>query len=372
MPDNLKTVKFLLGAIDDLLEYYSTFPNMNARPTEDGLAIDSQPGAWFNDHHIMYRYRLRRFNVPWMALVSRSCDIIKMIDQHDWLRRRGGVLDRKANAYFTGYFTSLVSLMRSNGGFHELKTPDFTTNSRRLLADLVATATSNGLTIRTGTEVVRIHKDNGGHEVITDKGSIHADRLVLCSGKNIRNFVDVRVKTSYAPIAVVAGLENDAESFVRLDYLTKTCINLLVKDGGVGQAGGISLGRKSACAAYMDYVMREHRKIHPNLEVLGTYIGEKDEITFRGQNRNYLYHIVEWSENLWAVVPGKFTLAFSLAPEFFRRVYGRNPSKYPETQPDDGCHRSLIAETYWQEFVRRHSGRSEPSGTRSARGRAWG
>jgi len=29
VPDNLKTLKFLLGAIDDLLEYYNSYKNMN-------------------------------------------------------------------------------------------------------------------------------------------------------------------------------------------------------------------------------------------------------------------------------------------------------------------------------------------------------
>ena len=59
--------------------------------------------------------------------------------------------------------------------------------------------------------------------------------------------------------------------------------------------------------------------------VIGKYIGEKNEIIFPGQKRNYLYHInpVDELDNVWTIIPGKFTLAFSLAPEFYRRIYSK-------------------------------------------------
>ena len=40
----------------------------------------------------------------------------------------------------------------------------------------------------------------------------------------------------------------------------------------------------------------------------------KQEIIFSYQSRKN-------NKNIWSVIPGKFTLAFSIAPEFYRLVY---------------------------------------------------
>ena len=352
VPDRLSTLRFLMGAMDDLLEYYNCFNNMNVAPTESGLLIKDKPGGWFYNEHILFKYRLRRLNLPWLALVARSTSIINMIKQHDWLRRRGGVLERQTRGHVFRELASLLRLAWSRNEYSEVTSPDFTTNSRSMLADMIATASDNGLELQLNTSVEKIVRKNGVVEVITDGGTFAAEQAAVCCGKHVADFTNVRVKTSFAPMAVVRQLEPGARSFVHLDYHTRNCINLVVKENGVGLIGGISLNHRKDCAEYLEYVIREHSKMHPRLEVLGSYIGEKDEITFRGQNRNYLFHIVETLEKVWCVVPGKYTLGFSLAPEFYRRIYKRNPSKHRATHQDDGRFRSLIADTCWQELAK--------------------
>ena len=39
IPDKFKTLKYILGAIDDLLEFYSCFERMNILPTDRGLSL---------------------------------------------------------------------------------------------------------------------------------------------------------------------------------------------------------------------------------------------------------------------------------------------------------------------------------------------
>ena len=39
VPDNLLTLRYLLGATDDLLEFYKGFSRMNLIPTESGIQI---------------------------------------------------------------------------------------------------------------------------------------------------------------------------------------------------------------------------------------------------------------------------------------------------------------------------------------------
>jgi len=88
LPDNLLTLRYLLGATDDLIEYYQTFPRMNLTPSEFGIKVDS--AGWFNKQRIEYRYRLHKLNPIWLSLVSRSINIIDLLNNHDWLRRRAG------------------------------------------------------------------------------------------------------------------------------------------------------------------------------------------------------------------------------------------------------------------------------------------
>ena len=56
-------------------------------------------------------------------------------------------------------------------------------------------------------------------------------------------------------------------------------------------------------------------------------LGLKREVVFSGQNRNYQYHIKKISQRKWGVILGKFSSMFSLAPEFYRSVYEKNPPR---------------------------------------------
>ena len=61
VPDNLLTLRYLLGATDDLTEYYSGYSRMNLVPTESGIKVSSS--GWFNADRIEYKYRNHKFNL---------------------------------------------------------------------------------------------------------------------------------------------------------------------------------------------------------------------------------------------------------------------------------------------------------------------
>ena len=180
--------------------------------------------------------------------------------------------------------------------------------------------------------------------------SFQVKKVVVCAGAGTVNFANAKIKTSYAPIAVIEGVKKNNNSFVELDYFTKNCINLLTKGNGFGLAGGISLPNKAKCDEYLDYVVRKHKKINPTMKEVSRYVGVKTEITFKNQPRGYLYHIVNTDEGVWALIPGKFTLAFSLAPEFYRIVYKKNPRKVFRTFSGNGKFSDLIEKTIWGEL----------------------
>ena len=352
VPDRLITLKFILGAIDDLIEYYSSFNRMNLSPTVKGLSIkDDGYNSWFSKNYIHFKYRIkgRKLTFPWIFGVARSIHINEKLHKHDWLRRRAGELEPiKKNLWFSA-LKKMRMLLSSKEDFFNFKTTDFTTNSRILLRDLITTSINNGLNISVNNKINSIDSVNSEYFINGEKESFLAEKVVVCAGAGTPKFIDGNIKTSYAPIAIVEGIENDTNSFVELDYFPKKCINILKKEDGIGLIGGISLNNIEKCDEYLDFVIGQHKKLNPNMKVLDRYIGKKNEIIFKNQDRNYLYHInaVPEKSNMWSIIPGKFTLGFSLAPEFYRRVYFKNPRKNFSTIIDNGEYSSLIANTTW-------------------------
>ena len=352
VPDRLVTLKFILGAIDDLIEYYSSFERMNLKPTESGLGIEDQKfNGWFSPNYIHFKYRIRgrKITFPWLIGVARSLHINEKLHQHDWLRRRAGEVEPLKYQLWRNVIKKVFKLLKYKEKYFDFETTDFTTNSRILLRDIITTAIKNGLEVSVNNKINKIDNINGGLIINGEKDSFRVEKIAVCAGVGTTNFTDAKIKTSYAPIAIVDGVSKNTNSFVELDYFPKNCINILTKEDGVGLIGGITFKDINKCDEYLDFVIKEHKKLNPDLKVLEKYIGRKNELIFKNENRNYLYHINPFSEykNVWSIIPGKFTLAFSLAPEFYRRVYLKNPRKVFKSYIDIGEFSSLVANTAW-------------------------
>ena len=201
-----------------------------------------------------------------------------------------------------------------------------------------------------GEEVLDIKELNSSVTVTTDKAQYKAKDVVVCSPDVIANMFDIPITTGFAPMAVVENVPTYEKSFVELDYYVKSCINLLKKEDSVGLAGGVTVNKEDEIKPYLEYIIAEHKKRNPEIKVIDTYIGLKKELATKGQERNYLYHINQRSSHVWTVVLGKFTLAFSMAPEFYRRVYHDNPSRINDSVGyGEGI--DLISDTAWKEIV---------------------
>ena len=350
--DEMQTLKYILGSLDDLLEFYSCFPQMNLKPSENGLIINDDEKGWFKPNYINFKYRLknRKFLFSWLYSVARSIALIDGIKNHDWLRRRAGILESVTTKYYLPIAKHLIKIISSNKKFIKIQTSDFTTNSRHLLRDLVATAVKNGLEIFTNNELLEIKNVDG--EIITScsKQNIQGKNMVLCLGGEIEKFTEVKIKKSFAPIAVAKNIPKNAESFVELDFFKKKCINIVTKGNSFGLIGGISLAKEEEVEKYFEFMIKEHKKINPDIDIVEKYVGIKNEIALQKENRNYLFHINESTKfkNVWSVIPGKFSLAFSMAPEFYRLIYKKNPRKFFEAYYDNGEFTNLVEDTIWE------------------------
>tara|TARA_Y100000590_G_scaffold86212_1_gene96573 strand:+ start:52052 stop:53302 length:1251 start_codon:yes stop_codon:yes gene_type:complete len=357
LKDDMKTLKYILGSLDDLLEFYSSYPKMNLQPTESGLKINKIDKGWFNSNYINFKYRLknRKLILPWVYVIARSIALIEGIKKHDWLRRRAGIIESVTAEYYIPIIKNFFKTLVNNDKFLKIKTTDFTTNSRNLLRDMIATASKNGLEIFTNNELLKIENSNDSVVANCSNGNFKAKNMAVCLGGEIEKFSDFKINKSYAPIAVVKNIKPDTDSFVELDIIKKNCINIVTKENSYGLIGGISLSKESETKKYFDFMIKEHKKLNPQMEVLEKYIGIKNEISQKKENRNYLFHINPSTkyQNVWSVIPGKFTLAFSMAPEFYRIVYKKNPRKFFNTSTDTGNFSHLIEETVWEEIQKK-------------------
>ena len=331
LKDKMETLKYVLGSLDDLLEFYSSFSKMNLKPSENGLKIIETEKGWFNENYMYFKYRLknRKFIIPWIYAISRSITLIDRIRRHDWLRRRAGIVESLTAKYNIHIFKNLINIILSNKKFLKIKTTDFTTNSRYLLSDMITTAANNGLEIFTNNELIEIKNLNENVVANCNNGTFQAKNMAVCLGAGIEKFSDFKIKKSFAPIAVVKNIKPNSDSFVELDCFKKKCINIITKSKSYGLIGGISLNQEDEVEKYFDFMIGEHKKQNPEIEVVKKYVGIKNEVSLNNENRNYLFHInsVSKYKNVWSVIPGKFSLAFSLAPEFYRIVYKKNPRK---------------------------------------------
>ena len=325
--DKRLVIRYSLGAIDDLLNYYSSFSSMNLSPSNSGLKIEGVD-KWFNNSKIHFKYKRRRLNLIWSFIVLKSISEIYHIGKHDWLRRRAGdTFNYSYKLFNKNFFINAKNYFFNSDKFFENESNDFTLNSQIILKDLVSNIMKKNGKIFTGSNYINHKRINGNLiEVNSSRGKINTKRIVICSPDIISKLNSVNLSINYAPIAIFKNLHPNKKSFVELDYIIKNCINLIVKNNGIGQAGGISMKRKQDAEKYLQYIIKKHSAELGNKNYIGSYFGIKKEITGKN-NRNYLFNLENYDEDVWTASLGKFSMAFSMAPEFYRRVYNKNSIK---------------------------------------------
>ncbi len=347
VPDNFSTSRYLLGALDDLFEYYSGFEGMNIKKLENGISIKNN--EWFNNDAIIYKFRNLPMNPLWMYSVAKSILLSKAISNHDWLRRHAGGDEIIGRLTKGDFIKKMLSTLAQSRKFLTVKSPDFTINSRKLLSDLISAAVRNGSKITCENGFEKIEEFNSYVRVYTKNQNYRAKNIVFCSPDLIARLFGAKIKYGYAPMGVYEGVSENQSSFVQLDFNTRNCINLLKKKDGLALAGGITMDKIEDVKDYFNYVHNQHVKQNPNMRLLETYIGVKKELIDTKNARNYQYHIKQNSERQWSVVLGKFSLFTSLSAEFYRRAYKKNSVIAPTFEKSvSNC--NLIAPTYWAEI----------------------
>jgi glycine/D-amino acid oxidase-like deaminating enzyme len=354
----------LAGNLDDLVDYYSEFPNMNLHI---GTHISTKGiRGWFSNHTLFYAYAgLRRvgwkWKAPWALALSRARRRISWYESLDSSRSLSQQIGTRMQPLQSIVHRSPLPIQQDDISF-VLKSRDRPMDARLIGEDLLRSFLGSGGRLALGMHVetiaagtVRGIRCSTGESV-----QFHVGHTVVATGKDSAAFEPhVRVYVSPLLVAVPAVAE---VNFVRMSPDVTDTINHLHHDSGslrysvIGNAMSYAAGdwndqrREEASQCLIERV----RKIwhHIDLHRTKIYFGSKTEMEGARVPRNYLYRILD-QDAYTVALPGKFSLCFSLAVNVCRH-FGVEPAR--QIRMASGEMDSLVAVPQHLQFARQLSG----------------
>jgi len=319
--------RIMVGNLDDLFSYYSCFENMNLRVGRN--IYTSKLDGWFSNSMNLYAYASpKEREIPlaikplwWLAIkrAQRRLAWFENLNFNEELSKQVRLIEKKVS----------VNLVKRDGdlGFDleqlscVLKSRDRTMDSTLIATDLLRSFLGNGGEFKANARVKAIE----GGCVVTERGESHrANHVVVASGHQASMLGGVDMKIYASPI-VVAYPALTTVNFVRMTPKIDRTINHIYHRAGkyeyslFGNALYYDWERIKKDKAYKEEisqaVIKRIGKVFPgrmSQTKTKVYFGIKAEVVNSGQLRNYQYHIID-TENCTVALPGKFSLAFSLA-----------------------------------------------------------
>jgi hypothetical protein len=205
---------------------------------------------------------------------------------------------------------------------------------RSILRDLLGSFLSHGGVVKASCEVTGIAPDGDGKRLETGQGLISAAHVIVAAGKwTSKVSPDLKSKVVVSPLLVVYPAVND-RNFVRMSPFVEKTINHLHHEvdgrrysliGGGYSADPDNQAELDSAIAQLKTMATKVFPAIANAEVTGTYMGFKTEIAAKLGERNYQYFIRRVDDALTVIVPGKFSLGFSLAVNLYRELTGKMP-----------------------------------------------
>jgi glycine/D-amino acid oxidase-like deaminating enzyme len=361
-------LRTLVGGVEDLLAFYSGFENMNIGTDHAGkLMFPETPKSWFRDEPIEYivasrndpDFALREFGgmkaygqklfflATWELAIKQFISRHQRFRRHDW-NGTTAASEWIPRAGFGDYSRSVITkpdlenVNLDRDTHFRITGYDRPMRSVAIARDLAASFIAAGGTLKTATEVEAIESAGGVHRLpLKQGGHVTAKRVIVASGQGVGRFLDggADVKTVASPM-LVAYPALTPSHFVRMTPFVDQTINHLHHDiegkcySLIGGGHSAPPGDAAACNRVTDELLAMARRVFPGLKdshYSEPYLGYKTEIVPRSGERNYQYIMREMRDGVHAVVPGKFSLSFSLAVNLYKKINGRAPSAVPAT-----------------------------------------
>src|SRR5215469_10121346 len=325
----------MVGNLDDLVDYYSGFPNMNLR-IDKHISSTSQQG-WFSNRTNFYAYTSVqgvnwKWKLPWAVALYRAKRRMSWFETLDANKSLSHQLGFGAKPIRYVQHDSALDVNLDGIAF-VLKSRDRAMHTTLIAEDLLRSFLGGGGTLRMGTKIEAIEK---GHLVarrehlgeVTDYTVRH---IVLATGKDSPAF-DRNVRVFISPLLVVAPALTDM-NFVRMSPLMRDTINHVYHRNGqvdysvIGNAIYYDSRQwtESLSEEVRTHMIGVARRVLGDFDEsrTGLFFGSKTETGGSRSMRNYLYRIIDRGAYTLAL-PGKFSLCFSLATNLCRH-FGIEP-----------------------------------------------
>lgn len=389
----------MIKNIGYLLEYYQSFKGMNLYVGKEGdLLTINEPKGWIRADKIQYIianmssqefdllkpdsftnifYKVKR-SFLWKIAINRfiarhhqlhdwrkNLDSSHVFGKFDWFELLGRDL---LGEYVNKFQSDEISLNFSTHG--TMQSYDSPMNAHHIISDLTKGFLSNGGTILLGVDFKNYQQLNSDTLLVKclNAEEIQTKNLILASGKYLQAHSNeqLRTRTVLSPL-LVAYPKVCSINFVRLTPFISGTINHLVHTVsgvdysliGSGYFVPIKDDLKTESYEAEQNVLENAKSYFPalkNSQLTHIYFGEKTEIAhpFFTQRRNYLYNFQRVDNGVFAILPGKWSLAFSLAINTFRGIIGRFPEKcfhYDNNLNVDGYvsltkHKNIVKDFY--------------------------
>lgn len=323
----------LVGNLDDLFNYYSSFPRMNLRSGRTLLTQNST--GWFKNSNNYYFYaspsspEIERWQKPlWYLATLRAQTRLSWFETIDFTR------ELSPQIKFINFSPNLSRCL-SNRDFHLnpgidskiMKSRDRTFDADCLMTDLLHSFLASGGKLMTNAIVSKASR----RSVSDQSGTYKAQHVIVSTGRNVGKLTGVRTKVLKSPLLVVKPAILDFNfAWMTMDMQNTFNHMYHCSDHGgyslIGNAIYFGVDEQVDEAAIKNQMIEKAQKIFDidvNEQSADLYFGIKTEIVDEGHLRNYQYHIIDGGEAVVAL-PGKMSLAFSLAVNVCRH-FGIDP-----------------------------------------------
>lgn len=358
---NNQFMRTLVGGIDDLIEHYSGFPGMNIRVSEDGrLDLPQVDGAWIRDDPIQYIVAARNdrdfnlhvydglsnylrkifFTLTWDLAIKQFISRHQRFHKFDW--RSGPASDHIPKAGWMDYSREVIFKPEAIdckldpdthfriSGFDRPMMPE------NIIGDLLKSFIGSGGTFMPTCEYTGYRRQGGVNIVCARDRELTTKHLVLASGKGLKDHLagKANVNVVVSPLLIAYPAVCNVNLVRLTPFVSRTVNHIIHYANGkaysvIGGGYFASPDDESAIAKVKEELVAAAEKVFPALaqaKFKEVYVSYKTEISGELGERNYQYLIRHLDENVIAVVPGKFSLGFSLAVNVYKKLVGKPPN----------------------------------------------
>ena len=377
-PEN-HTLRTLVGGIEDLLENYSSFENMNIKINKDGKIHfpDEKKCGWVRDEPLEYIVSARNNNdfsmfkfdgainylkkiffiLTWEIAIKQFISRHVRFYKHNWLGKtaaskwipKAGIADYSKDVIEKPCYKDIDLDKDSH---FKVVGYDRPMRSTIIVRDLVRSLLGSGGDIKVNELVTSINSTKNKKIVNTDSGnSFKGCKVIISAGKWLGDFRDnnENVKVVASPLLVTYPAVTE-HNFVRMTPFMEKSINHIYHeiDGKrysvIGGGDYADPNNEDDMKRTVNNLRNKAMETFPKMKqsLINThYLGYKTEVITNLKERNYQYLIRENDDGIIKIIPGKFTLGFSLAYNLFLRLHNKKPNKDVKLATNDQANKYL-------------------------------